>query len=62
MFAIAGLVTVSLLGLLVIGFFALRMVRQLRSLESQVARTRAELEPRHAVLRELSERARAGAR
>ncbi|WP_046468205.1 hypothetical protein [Allosalinactinospora lopnorensis] len=58
MFAIAGLVTVTVLGLLAVGFFAVRLLAQVRRLREQVARTRDDLEPHYRGLRSKTDRAR----
>ncbi|MDA8371536.1 MAG: hypothetical protein M0026_16965 [Nocardiopsaceae bacterium] len=62
MFAFVALGTATLVGLAAVGFFALRMLAELRRLREQLARTRRDVEPGYERLRSLSERSRVGAR
>lgn len=62
MFAIAALGTVTVAGLAVVVFLAVRMVVQLRRLRAQIARTRQDLGPRYERVRQRSERVRVDVR
>ncbi|WP_181874310.1 hypothetical protein [Marinitenerispora sediminis] len=53
-----GLLSGVAAGLALVGLLAARLLGEARRLRAQVARTRAELEPRCRVLRELTEDAR----
>ncbi|RNL86824.1 hypothetical protein [Halostreptopolyspora alba] len=62
MFAIIVLVSLTLVGLLAVGFLAYRLLAQLRRLQEEIARVREDLEPRYQEVRARAERARVDTR
>ncbi|MDT0302707.1 hypothetical protein [Streptomonospora wellingtoniae] len=61
MFVFAVLAALTLVGLILVGVLALRMLVQLRRLRSQLARTRDDVEPAYERLRALTGRGRVDA-
>ncbi|MFC3520899.1 hypothetical protein ACFPZ0_05160 [Streptomonospora nanhaiensis] len=61
MFVFAALGVLTLLGLVLVGVLALRMLAELHRLRAQLARTRAQVQPGYDRLRALSDRGSVGA-
>lgn len=61
MLAVSVLAAAVVLGAVAVGMVLVRMLAELRRFEAQVARTRADLEPRYLGLREAGEQGRGGA-